>query len=135
MFVTRNGIARKSISSDVLNVLLQRDWPGNVRELKNAVERLVILSHGTSIDISVLDTFGNASGADSGQLHVGGTFKNSKNELKPYSLKSSWKFINGMSPKLLKLWKSSAAISTPKMKRYGLIKKEKMNKQNKRHTM
>ena len=63
---SRNGIARKSISDDVLDVLLQRDWPGNVRELRNAVERLVILSPGTNIDIAVLDTFAG-SGKDVSQ--------------------------------------------------------------------
>jgi len=38
----------------VLAALLQHPWPGNVRELENAMERLVNLSEGGTLDASVL---------------------------------------------------------------------------------
>jgi two-component system nitrogen regulation response regulator NtrX len=44
-----NGLPRKAIAEEAIEILRKGDWPGNVRELKNAVERLVILSPGESI--------------------------------------------------------------------------------------
>jgi two-component system NtrC family response regulator len=40
----RHGIEVRSLSPDVLRVLMEHGWPGNVRELSNAVERLVLLA-------------------------------------------------------------------------------------------
>jgi len=42
---------KKSIGTDVIEVLQAYDWPGNIRELKNIMERLVIMSSTTSIDL------------------------------------------------------------------------------------
>ncbi len=42
---------RKNISSEVVEVMQSYDWPGNIRELKNIMERLVIMSSTTSIDL------------------------------------------------------------------------------------
>ena len=38
------------ISADALTCMTAYPWPGNVRELQNAVERLVVLSHGGTIE-------------------------------------------------------------------------------------
>lgn len=46
----RNGIAKKTITETVLKELMSLDWSGNVRELRNIIERLVIMSAGTTID-------------------------------------------------------------------------------------
>jgi DNA-binding NtrC family response regulator len=40
----KNGIARKSIDGEVIELLRGMDWRGNVRELHNTLERLVIMS-------------------------------------------------------------------------------------------
>jgi two-component system nitrogen regulation response regulator NtrX len=42
---------RKTIDRDVIEVLQSYDWPGNIRELKNIMERLVIMSATTTIDL------------------------------------------------------------------------------------
>jgi DNA-binding NtrC family response regulator len=39
-----NGLPKKPINPDALDVLSRYSWPGNVRELRNVIERLVILS-------------------------------------------------------------------------------------------
>ena len=44
----------KGISSAALNLLLDYDWQGNIRELENAIERSVILSEGSCIEVPVL---------------------------------------------------------------------------------
>ncbi len=43
-----------AISKEALKALLEYDWPGNVRELENTIERAVVLSKGTVINIQNL---------------------------------------------------------------------------------
>jgi formate hydrogenlyase transcriptional activator len=45
----------ESIPQSVINVLQNYDWPGNVRELKNVIERAVIISQGSKLQLT--DTF------------------------------------------------------------------------------
>jgi two-component system, NtrC family, nitrogen regulation response regulator NtrX len=51
----RIGISAKTISNDIMLLLQRKPWPGNIRELRNIIERMVILSKGTEIDIKTLD--------------------------------------------------------------------------------
>ena len=119
---SRNGIARKIISLDAINVLLQRDWPGNVRELKNAVERLVILSHGNSIDITVLDAFGNTSGVDSNALDVSGTFQEFKERAEAVYIKKQLEIHKWNVTRTAEAMEIQRSHLYTKMKRYGLAK-------------
>ncbi|OFV92754.1 MAG: hypothetical protein A3F68_06665 [Acidobacteria bacterium RIFCSPLOWO2_12_FULL_54_10] len=41
---TREGIAEKQISQDVMRKLMDYEWPGNVRQLENAIEMAIILA-------------------------------------------------------------------------------------------
>src|SRR5579862_7809368 len=41
------------IAEEVLHLLKRLEWPGNVRELQNVIERAVILSSGSRLDIPV----------------------------------------------------------------------------------
>ncbi|MBV8453104.1 MAG: sigma-54-dependent Fis family transcriptional regulator [Deltaproteobacteria bacterium] len=43
-----------SITREAMVQLWSYDWPGNVRELENLIERLVILSEGPVIDVTLL---------------------------------------------------------------------------------
>src|SRR5262249_899232 len=42
-----------SIASHALDVLNRYPWPGNIRELENFVERAVILSRGTELELPI----------------------------------------------------------------------------------
>jgi DNA-binding NtrC family response regulator len=46
-----NGKEIEGLTPDALHILSSYDWPGNVRELRNAVERMVVLSHGTKLTV------------------------------------------------------------------------------------
>ena len=59
----KHNLKAKNISSAALNLLLEYDWRGNVRELENAIERAVILSEGSRIEVSVLPSDIKKSGA------------------------------------------------------------------------
>ena len=50
-FCAENGLKAKTISSDAIEALSRLPWRGNVRELKNAIERLVIMTPGGTIDV------------------------------------------------------------------------------------
>jgi len=41
-------------TQDALGMLVNYDYPGNIRELKNYIERAVILSHSSLIDLPLL---------------------------------------------------------------------------------
>jgi len=45
----------ESIPQSAINVLQNYDWPGNVRELKNVIERAVIVTQGSKLQLT--DTF------------------------------------------------------------------------------
>ena len=44
----------KGISKDVMKALIRYDWPGNVRELENIMERMIILSEGSTLTLDDL---------------------------------------------------------------------------------
>ncbi|MBN2840254.1 MAG: hypothetical protein JXP37_04775, partial [Coriobacteriia bacterium] len=46
----RAGKRIEGLAPGVLEALQSAEWPGNVRELENTIERVVILSHGDTID-------------------------------------------------------------------------------------
>jgi formate hydrogenlyase transcriptional activator len=54
-FARRMGRQIETISSDVMDSLVHYTWPGNVRELENVIERAVILSPGTELQIPAGD--------------------------------------------------------------------------------
>jgi two-component system nitrogen regulation response regulator NtrX len=53
---THNGMPLKTIADRALQLLVSMEWTGNVRELRNMVERLVIVSPGSAIDGSLLES-------------------------------------------------------------------------------
>ena len=45
------------MSTAAMQVCQRFPWPGNVRQLRNTVERMVITSHGATIDVADLPDF------------------------------------------------------------------------------
>jgi formate hydrogenlyase transcriptional activator len=68
----RLGRKIERISNAVLDRLTRYDWPGNVRELENVLERAIILSRGTSLELEAIQ-LGSAGPTRAGQgLHSPG---------------------------------------------------------------
>jgi two-component system nitrogen regulation response regulator NtrX len=64
------GLPRKQFTPEALALLQTLDWPGNVRQLKNLVERLLIISDGTKVDVD--DVAGDpAAGGGGGETRTG----------------------------------------------------------------
>ena len=49
-FCAESGAKEKKLSAGAMKLLRAYSWPGNVRELRNLMERLVIMTAGSSID-------------------------------------------------------------------------------------
>src|SRR6185437_4444191 len=54
LFSRENNIRPKKISPAAMELLQRYRWRGNVRELRNAVERLLIMAPGDTIDVADL---------------------------------------------------------------------------------
>ena len=49
-----NRKAGMELTAEALDLLSDYDWPGNVRELENVIERAVVLSSGSRIDVDLV---------------------------------------------------------------------------------
>ncbi len=124
----RNGIARKSISREAVEILQRREWPGNVRELRNAVERLVILSPGPSIDIAILDSSASSHDGNAGEiLTMAGTFQDFKERAEAAYIKKQLAIHNWNISKTAEALDIQRSHLYTKMKRYGLMKEGEEN--------
>jgi formate hydrogenlyase transcriptional activator len=54
-FARRMGRRIETVPSAVMDALVRYAWPGNVRELQNVIERAVILSAGTTLQVPPAD--------------------------------------------------------------------------------
>ena len=51
----------ESIPTSVLDALTNYDWPGNIRELQNVLERSVILTKGSALEVAMNELMGKAA--------------------------------------------------------------------------
>ena len=61
MFAAKTGKTITTIPDDVMAALTAYGWPGNVRELENIIERAVIISRGTALELGDWFHSGEAS--------------------------------------------------------------------------
>jgi formate hydrogenlyase transcriptional activator len=54
-FARRMNKRIESIPSEAMTALFNYSWPGNIRELENFIERAVILSRGTTLDVPLAE--------------------------------------------------------------------------------
>ena len=54
-FARRLNKRIETIPTDTMAALRAYDWPGNIRELENAIERAVILTTGSALDVPVAE--------------------------------------------------------------------------------
>ena len=120
---TRNGMARKTVTDEALKRLSSLEWRGNVREVRNTVERLVILSPGTTIDVSLLEL-----GAQGGHgefeeiLGQGGTFQEFKERAEAAFVRRQLEQHKWNISKTAEALDIQRSHLYTKMKRYGLMK-------------
>jgi DNA-binding NtrC family response regulator len=57
VFAAKHKRGRKRLSPEAMQLCQRYPWPGNVRQLRNAVERLVITSRATVVEVGALPDF------------------------------------------------------------------------------
>jgi DNA-binding NtrC family response regulator len=116
-----NKTARKtinSISPAVNKALTEYDWPGNIRELENTIERAVVLSKGTELELENLVYHGITS--TSSWLHpVGGKYKTLEDIEKEY-IKSLLQDQHGNKSKTAKILGIDRKTLSAKIKKYKI---------------
>jgi two-component system nitrogen regulation response regulator NtrX len=120
---SRNGMARRSIGDESLRQLSVREWPGNVRELRNAVERLLILSSGPSLDVGLLDTPGSSAKGELDELLSGAeTFQDFKDRAEAAFIKRQLEVHKWNISKTAEALDIQRSHLYTKMKKYGLAR-------------
>jgi DNA-binding NtrC family response regulator len=61
LYGRRYGRPPRALSPAAAQVLARADWPGNVRALRQTLERVVILTDGSTVDVAELHTVGLAT--------------------------------------------------------------------------
>jgi transcriptional regulator with PAS, ATPase and Fis domain len=51
-YAERNGKKLEGITPEALSILTRYAWPGNVRELRNTMEKMVVLSQASRLDVN-----------------------------------------------------------------------------------
>jgi transcriptional regulator with GAF, ATPase, and Fis domain len=62
-FARRMNKKIETIPSETMRTLCRYSWPGNIRELQNVIERAVILSHGSALNVPVAELATDVSAA------------------------------------------------------------------------
>ncbi len=120
---SRNGMAKKTVGEEGLEKLTNREWPGNVRELRNAVERLVILSPGSSLDVGLLEAQGTpAKGDFDGLLNESKTFQDFKDKAEAAFIKKQLDIHKWNISKTAESLDIQRSHLYTKMKKYGLAR-------------
>ncbi len=123
---TRNGFAVKTISQRALQALGGMEWTGNVRELRNIVERLVIMSRGSGIDLEDLGVVSVAQKDAMGELiQASQSFQDFKDRAEAAFIRHQLELHNWNVSKTAEALEMERSHLYTKIKKYGLEREEK----------
>ncbi len=122
-FLDKFGAGKRTMTASAMEALVSYQWPGNVRELENTIERVVILSHGDTIDADDLpaEVRAGVSVCDAGSRcfilpDVGLDLEEVELDLVRQALDRS----GGSAPQAAKLLGLTTKTLEARMERYGL---------------
>ncbi len=108
----------REISPRALKALLEYDWPGNIRELENTIERAVVLSKSTAIELEDLMYHGiSASSSLAGS--PGGTY-GSLEEMEKEYIKAVLRTSNGNRSRAAEILDIDRKTLWAKIKKYKI---------------
>jgi two-component system response regulator AtoC len=115
------GSSIKNISATAMAALVQHGWPGNIRELENAIERAIVLSDGSTLEMENF-SFGTtgASIPDSDGGYDGFSLKAGKAELEERMIRKALAATGGNRTHAATMLEISHPSLLTKMKLYGI---------------
>ncbi len=119
-FSKRNGKALHSISRDALNLLVKYDYPGNVRELENILERAVVITRDTSINIEDLPFKAEDQISFKKLFKKKGTLKDTLEDLELRLVKEALEMMDGHQSRAAERLGISERMLRYKIKKYCL---------------
>ena len=105
----------KNVTAETMTALVNYPWPGNVRELENAIERAVILAHGSTVKLGDLPPEITRKG---GRLLVGDNLDLQTNEEE--LIRRALERFNGNRRQAAQALNISTVTLWRKMKQYGI---------------
>jgi len=124
---SRNGIAKKKISQRAMYALMEMEWRGNVRELRNIIERLVIMSTASEIDLQDLEKLSFAPRDTVEELvQSSQSFQEFKDRAEAAFIKHQLKLHNWNVTKTADALEMERSHLYTKIKKYGLEREGKM---------
>ena len=118
-FNKKIGRKIETVSKETLKALQQYHWPGNVRELENVIERAVIISKGTALQ--VLDRFDTFMKTEVLEVQDVKALKELEHGLILQALKKSGWRIEGNNGAAVLLGLKASTLRY-KMQKYGIIR-------------
>jgi len=122
-FARRNNRHPITLTPEALSVLNRYDWPGNVRELRNAVERLMILHEGESVDALRAREALPAGITPAGEEPAGGSAAGLREQVEAFEaglLARELEAAGGVVSRVAERLQTDRANLYRKLKRYGL---------------
>ncbi len=118
-FNTKIGKKIETVSNDTLNALQEYHWPGNVRELESVIERAVIVSQGSSLQVlDRFDTFRKPEKPAEGEVKPLGQLE--QDHILQVLQKTGWR-IEGNNGAALLLGLNASTLRA-RMRKYGIVR-------------
>ncbi len=121
-FARRMGRRIETIPSAVMECLVRYPWPGNIRELQNVIERAVILSAGSSLQVPLGDLQPAAARA-SGPSTAAVTLSDAEREHILVALRETGWVVGGPKGAAARLGMKRSTLLW-KMKKLGVVRPE-----------
>jgi transcriptional regulator with GAF, ATPase, and Fis domain len=118
-FNKKIGKRIETVTKDTLNILQDYHWPGNVRELESVIERAVIISQGSSLQVlDRFDTFKQTEGV-AGQ-EVKALVELEHDHVLQVLQKTGWR-IEGKNGAAVLLGLNASTLRA-RMRKYGIVR-------------
>ncbi|HEY7617811.1 MAG TPA: helix-turn-helix domain-containing protein, partial [Terriglobales bacterium] len=120
-FAHRTNKTIESIPAKTMDALVSWDWPGNVRELENFIERSIILTGGTTLNVPLAELANAAQSAGKPE-----TLESFEREHILRALRETGGVIAGMHGAAAKLGLKRTTLQS-RMQKMGIARQEYQN--------
>ncbi len=118
-FNKKIGKKIETVSKDTLNSLQEYHWPGNVRELESVIERAVIITQGTSLQVlDRFETFRKAG--EPGESDIKALVELEHDHILQVLKKTGWR-IEGKNGAAVILGLNASTLRA-RMRKYGIVR-------------